>query len=46
MQGKSCFNFSSVDEHIMGELEALTSRALASHEEVVASAMTERRARR
>jgi hypothetical protein len=27
MQGKSCFNFTSVDERLMGELEALTRRS-------------------
>jgi hypothetical protein len=26
-QGKSCFNFSAVDETLMGELEALTARS-------------------
>ncbi len=30
MQGKSCFNFSSVDEGLFRELEALTKRALNS----------------
>ena len=27
MQGKSCFNFTSVDERLMGELETLTRRS-------------------
>jgi hypothetical protein len=27
MQGKSCFNFSAVDEGLMGELELLTQRS-------------------
>jgi len=27
MQGKSCFNFSTVDETLMGELESLTRRS-------------------
>ena len=29
MQGKSCFNFKSVDEALFGELERLTAEALA-----------------
>jgi hypothetical protein len=28
MQGKSCFNFSKVDETLFGELDALTDRAV------------------
>jgi len=28
MQGKSCFNFSAVDEELMGELAGLTDRGL------------------
>ena len=27
MQGKSCFNFSAIDESLMSELEALTQRS-------------------
>ncbi|HUP55311.1 MAG TPA: hypothetical protein VM408_07375 [Methylomirabilota bacterium] len=30
MQGKSCFNFSRVDEPLLAELEALTKRAFAA----------------
>jgi hypothetical protein len=29
MQGKSCFNFTSIDESLMTELEALTKRSFA-----------------
>jgi hypothetical protein len=29
MQGKSCFNFTTIDEGLMGELEALTKRSFA-----------------
>ena len=43
MQGKSCFNFSAVDERLLGELETLTAHALARHEEVVASALASKR---
>jgi hypothetical protein len=38
MQGKSCFNFTSVDEGLMTELEALTARGLDRYE---AAAVTE-----
>jgi hypothetical protein len=31
MQGKSCFNFSKVDETLFGELAALTDRALPAY---------------
>jgi hypothetical protein len=30
MQGKSCFNFSSTDETLLRELEALTKKAMSS----------------
>jgi hypothetical protein len=30
MQGKSCFNFSSADETLLRELEALTKKAMSS----------------
>ncbi len=31
MQGKSCFNFTSIDEELMEELEDLTRHCLARH---------------
>jgi hypothetical protein len=30
MQGKSCFNFTTSDEHLLRELDALTERAIGS----------------
>ena len=36
MQGKSCFNFSRVDEPLLAELATLTDRVLARHREIVA----------
>jgi hypothetical protein len=35
MQGKSCFNFTSLDEALMTELEALTARGLDEYETAV-----------
>jgi hypothetical protein len=32
MQGKSCFNFTTVDEALMGELKALTAQGLDRYE--------------
>lgn len=32
MQGKSCFNFTRVDEALLSELDALTARCRAAHE--------------
>ena len=39
MQGKSCFNFATVNEGLLGELEQLTSRAIEGHGEAVAAAL-------
>jgi hypothetical protein len=39
MQGKSCFNFTKVDEPLFAELEALTSKAIARHPQIVAEAL-------
>ena len=39
MQGKSCFNFSNVDEALLAELEALSAAAIAHHPEVVAAGL-------
>ena len=33
MQGKSCFNFTEVDEPLLAELAALTERGFASYQE-------------
>lgn len=40
MQGKSCFNFSTIDEPLLAELEALTARGIGRHPEIVAAALT------
>jgi hypothetical protein len=45
MQGKSCFNFATVDERLLGELEELTSKAIDRHRDAVAAAVA-RRAKR
>jgi hypothetical protein len=37
MQGKSCFNFSTVDETVFGELAALTGRAIPRQIEIADS---------
>jgi hypothetical protein len=37
MQGKSCFNFSKVDEGLMAELEVLTGRGLDEYETAAVS---------
>jgi hypothetical protein len=39
MQGKSCFNFTTVDEPLFAELETLTARGIARHPEMVAAAL-------
>jgi hypothetical protein len=46
MQGKSCFNFTRLDESLFAELDALTARAVARHQEIVAAALVERPRRR
>jgi hypothetical protein len=46
MQGKSCFNFATVDERLLGELEALTARSIEGHAAVAAQAIERRRKRR
>ena len=35
MQGKSCFNFTTVNEALLGELKALTARAIQGHADAV-----------
>jgi hypothetical protein len=42
MQGKSCFNFTSVDEALLDELERLTGRAIEGHAAAVAAALERR----
>jgi hypothetical protein len=39
MQGKSCFNFTTVDEPLFAELETLTMQGIARHPEMVAAAL-------
>jgi hypothetical protein len=39
MQGKSCFNFTTIDEALLAELEALTTKGIARHPEMVAAAL-------
>jgi hypothetical protein len=43
MQGKSCFNFASVDEVLFDELAVLTPRAVASYLDVLDSFLAGRR---
>jgi hypothetical protein len=43
MQGKSCFNFTKVDETLLGELQQLTSRSIEGYTERVG--VLERRAK-
>ena len=42
MQGKTCFNFTRVDESLFAELEELTAKAIARQPEVVAEALASR----
>ena len=37
MQGKSCFNFTVIDERLLSELGGLTARGIARYEEAVAA---------
>jgi hypothetical protein len=39
MQGKSCFNFTTIDEPLFAELETLTMQGIARHPEMVAAAL-------
>lgn len=43
MQGKSCFNFTRVDEPLLAELDALTARSVELHEATVVAALEGRR---
>jgi hypothetical protein len=44
MQGKTCWNFTKVDEGLFDELEALTARAIARQPAVAAEALAARAA--
>jgi hypothetical protein len=44
MQGKTCFNFTRIDEALFAELEALTAKAIERQPEVVAEAFAGRAA--
>ena len=46
MQGKTCFNFTKIDEDLFAELESVTARAIERQPEVVADALAARPARR
>ena len=46
MQGKSCFNFTKVDENLFGELEALTRASIARQPAAVEAALAESPRRR
>ena len=39
MQGKSCFNFTKIDDTLFEELEGITAKGVARHPEMVASAL-------
>jgi hypothetical protein len=39
MQGKSCFNFTKVDEPLMTELEAVAAKGIARHPQMVEAAL-------
>ena len=46
MQGKTCFNFTRVDERLLAELEEVTARAIQRQPEVVEAALAARAAKR
>jgi hypothetical protein len=46
MQGKTCFNFTHVDEALFRELETVTAMAIERQPEVVQDALAARRTRR
>ena len=39
MQGKSCFNFTKINEPLMAELEAVAAKGIACHPSMVAAAL-------
>jgi hypothetical protein len=46
MQGKTCFNFTKIDEPLFAELEAITAEAVARQPHVVEEALAARGAKR
>ena len=46
MQGKTCFNFTKIDEPLFAELDALTAKAIARQPEVVAAYLAARPSKR
>jgi hypothetical protein len=40
MQGKSCFNFTKIDEPLFEELESITAKGVARHPEMVEDALS------
>ena len=46
MQGKTCFNFTKVDETLFAELEGITAKAIDRQPQVVAEALAARAARK
>ena len=46
MQGRTCFNFTHVDEALFAELESVTAMAIERQPEVVQEALAARRTRR
>ena len=42
MQGKSCFNFSKLDEPLLEELEVLTAKAIERQPQILAAALAAR----
>jgi hypothetical protein len=43
MQGKTCFNFTKLDEPLFEELEQVTARGIARHPQLVKAALAARR---
>lgn len=46
MQGKSCFNFASIDEALFGELEALTAKSIERQPALTEAALKDKPRRR
>jgi hypothetical protein len=46
MQGKTCFNFTRIDEPLFAELEAVTAKAIARQPQIVEEALAARPRRR
>ena len=45
MQGKTCFNFTKIDEKLFAELETLTAKAIARQPQVVEAALAAKAAK-